>query len=311
MKIAIIGRTRMLAETGRQLISRGHTISIVVTCPPDDGTDDLSRLAAEAGCDFITTTRINDDAMAMRLRLLACDVGVSVNWNGLLKPAALSLFRFGVLNAHAGDLPRYRGNAVINWAILKKESHVGLCIHEMAEELDAGPVYVRDTFPLTTETYVGEVYNWVATRVPSMFIEAIDRIQSGLPPSPQVGTPLRCYPRRPDDSRIDWSQSTSDIHALIRASSRPYSGAFSFLEDGRTVRIWRADLVASDVTHVATTGQYCYRNAEYPVIACGDGLLMITEASIDGSDVDALAEIGASVRRRLHINAPINSAHKS
>ena len=80
-----------------------------------------------------------------------------MNWLTMIAQSTLALFPWGVLNAHAGDLPRFRGNACPNWAILNGEPLVGLCIHEMIPELDAGPVLLRAHFPLSDDIYISDV----------------------------------------------------------------------------------------------------------------------------------------------------------
>ena len=94
------------------------------------------------------------------------DVVVSMNFATLIPEWFLQKFEHGVLNSHAGNLPRYRGNACPNWAIINGEEEVYVTIHVMAKELDAGPILSQSKMRLTQHTYIGEVDDWLTKTVP-------------------------------------------------------------------------------------------------------------------------------------------------
>ena len=109
---------------------------------------------------------------------------------------------------------------------------------------------------------------------------------------------LRCYPRRPEDACINWQHPAAHIHRLVRASSRPFAGAFTSLEGNRKVTIWRADILRHDGPFFAVPGQVCYSIGDDPVIATGEELLRLTELTIDGAvgSETAKKEIMSSLR---------------
>ena len=199
----------------------------------------------------------------------------------------------------------FRGNACPNWAILSGEPYVGLCIHQMATELDTGPIILRDQFSLSDSTYIGDVYSWFESCLPSMFCEAIEGLASGsLTPKTQPTDPslaLRCYPRRSSDGRIDWNNSGETVTRLIRASSHPFDGAFSFCEKGQLIKIWRAEIVEHQGAFLAIPGQICFRIAGDPVIASNDSMVRLIEIELeDGtSGVEAKKMVGKNLRSRL------------
>ena len=151
------------------------------------------------------------------------------------------------MNAHGGDLPRYRGNACQAWAILNGEERIGLCIHKMiGGELDSGDIIARDYLPIDHRTKVTEAWKWLEIRVPELMLQAVDRLSknSGFileRQSRDLKDALRCYPRRPEDGRIDWSKSAMDVLRLINACNKPYAGAFCYSE-GEKIIIWDAQL---------------------------------------------------------------------
>lgn len=307
MRVALLGRSRLALAAGEAVRQAGHDLVLVATARAADyydvAEDAFAALARTAGAEFLRG--IDSSALSV-LRDVRADIGVSVNWPALLPATVLTAFPRGVLNAHAGDLPRYRGNACPNWAILAGEDRVGLVIHEMAPEaVDAGAVVVRDAFPLGPDTYIGEIYEWLERRIPALFVEALAGLADGsLQPQPQSTDPcdsLRCYPRRPEDARIDWGQPAAVVHRLVRASSRPFGGAFAFLEGSRRVTVWRAALHDHHGPLLAVPGQVLHRVDGDPIVACGEGCLRLTAFDVEGESdpARARAAVAGSLRTRL------------
>ncbi len=311
MRVAILGRTRSLYQTALEVVRRGHTLGLVGTCRAEEYYDfreeHFAALAKEHDVPFFCDRRINRPDIVAKLVAARCEVALSVNWLTIIGAAALDAFPFGILNAHAGDLPRYRGNACPNWAILNGEPHVGLCVHKMlADLLDQGPILARAFFALDPARDIGDVYVWLGQVVPKLMADAVDILATGrrdFPDSRDDPRPsLRCYPRRPEDSRIDWSESVERIHRLVRASTRPFAGAFAYLDDERCVRVWKAAPATMDEEWIAVPGQILGAVEGDPLVACGDGALRLCEITVDGCETPAEAArlVLKSLRNRLH-----------
>lgn len=309
MKIAILGRTRWLIDTADACAAAGHAIVAVATTRSESfyrcDASDFASLAGRSGADYLGEVSLGRSEVRERLAAAGADLAVSINWPTIVGEEVIDIFPRGIVNAHCGDLPRYRGNACPNWAILNGESRVGLSAHMMAaDEVDAGPILLKDYMPISDDTYVGDVYDWLGGRIPSLLVAAINGLSSGaITPVPQSLDPshaLRCYPRRPEDGRIDWRLGVNAIHRLIRASSRPFDGAFACLEDGRKVTIWQASPFAHPVPFCAVPGQVMLRVDGDPVIACGEGALRLTEVEVEGiSPRETAVLITQSLRTRL------------
>ena len=131
MKVGIIGRTHILINATKELIRNGFEIGFIYTCRAElyyqANEDDFKQLANEIGCPYFSDLDINSNLTL--LKGINVDVCISINWLTILKKEFLSSFKYGVLNAHAGDLPRYKGNACPNWAILNFEERIGVTIH--------------------------------------------------------------------------------------------------------------------------------------------------------------------------------------
>jgi methionyl-tRNA formyltransferase len=149
---------------------------------------------------------------------------------------------------------------------------------------------------------MSEIYEWMLCRVPLLFAEALEKLVSGdatyHSQSDTMVEPLRCYPRRSEDECIDWSSSTENIWRLVRASPRPFAGTFSFLEGKQRVTIWRANPISHQGSFSAVPGQVCFALERDPVIACGDGMLRLTEVEMKGEENPA-AIILKSLRNRF------------
>ena len=305
MRIGIVGRTRWLLDAARAAVAAGHEPVFVYTCRTEAyygvGEADFERLAAELGVPFFNGLTIMQDVE--RLRALGADVCLSANWITVLREPLLSAFPYGLLNAHAGDLPRYKGNACPNWALLNFEPRIGLTIHRMTEDLDSGPYLLKKFLTVDETTYIGEVYDWLDRTVPLAFVEALGRLpQPGFVEQDTSVRTLRTFPRRPEDGRIDWTRSRRDVLALVRASSHPFDGAFAFLEDEpEPVRIFRARAFDPGCDVLAVPGQVCMRTPlGRPIVAAADGLLELEECRFgDLEGDDAFARIHRSLRNRL------------
>lgn len=288
MRVAVLGRTHWLFDSAEQIADRGHAIALVATAAaaPEYRVReaDFAALASRHNAPFYDAPDVNDAGFIEALAASRAEVAISVNWPTLIRRSACATPRFGFLNAHAGDLPRYRGNACPNWAILHGEHHVGLCVHAMdPDALDAGPIYARDRFKLAPDIYIGDIYAWMDDAVPRLFAHAIENLLSpGFVPEEQSASglePLRSYPRRPEDGLIDWHTDAASVLRLVRASSHPFAGAFTYFEGQDRTVIWRACLAELDHEVLAVPGQILGRSAHgRPLVACQNGVIEIEES---------------------------------
>ena len=300
----------MLYDVALRLKEVGHTIVLVVTAKEAPEylrtADDFKLLADENHAKFIYTPQINQDLIVEEIKKIEpVDIAVSINYTGIINDEVISLFRLGVLNLHAGDLPKYRGNAIVAWAMLNKEKHVASCIHKMiGGELDSGDIIEREYYSLTIQTKIGEVFNWLTESAPDMFVRALEKltINSEYCIEKQSKDPkkaLRCYPRLPEDSKINWNESAENIVRLINASSEPFSGAFCEFE-GEKMIVWCSEIQAFEENYFAMNGQVSsinFNDGSITVIT-GNGKIKILEIEYEGLRTFPAAII-KSIRKRL------------
>jgi methionyl-tRNA formyltransferase len=310
MRLAVIGRTEWLYETAQLLRRHGHDIGLIITAraAPEYRRDaaDFERLAADCGAVFLQAATLEcaeaDRAFAAAGPLA---LGISMNFPAIISERVIGRFAMGILNAHGGDLPRYRGNACQAWAILNGEARIGLCVHRMVGgELDSGDIIARAYRPLAPGDRIGEVLEWIGEQTPELFVEAVTRLQADphyvlARQSADPTDALRCYPRRREDARIDWGRSSEDIVRLVNASSEPFSGAYAQL-DNEPLTVWRAAVHVDAERYLAVPGQVAAvdRASGSVIVICGTGKVRLDDIEWRGTRGAAAAVI-TSVRTRL------------
>ena len=305
MKIAIIGRTEILYDTALFLKESGHEIVYILTSEEaveyKRTANDFKMLAESLSVPFARgsdITKFSDE-----LSESYPDIGISMNYTGILPQSIIDIFPFGVLNSHGGDLPRYRGNACQAWAIINGEERIGLCIHKMiGGELDSGDIITREYLPIDSQTKVTRIMEWMAARIPSLMLESLELLSGNSSyfierQSQNPKDALRCYPRRPEDGRIQWSNLSVDILRLINASNRPYAGAFCQYEEKKII-IWDAELVEDQELFCAIPGQVTKIGDGFFEIACGSGKLRILSIEYRDQTIKP-SDLIRSIRKRL------------
>ncbi|MDQ7024073.1 MAG: formyltransferase family protein [Anaerolineae bacterium] len=310
MKFAAIGRTKTLVDSIRRAVAGGHICTLIITTtesPESAITEaDFEALAQDIGATFLNTRYINQQATHEIIRASAAQVAISLNWQFLINNETLNLFPQGIINSHVGDLPRYRGNATPNWALIMGETSIPMTLHFMDDGLDTGDILLQRSMPLTAETRVRDIYDFSAHVVPKMFSEVLTALEKGaLQPKPQPTDPtlaLRCYPRLPQDSFIDWHQSAEEIQRLVQAVSEPFNGAYTYLGTDKLI-IWRAYAEKPQTPYLAVAGHVVERRAKGEIaVATGDGFLIVQDVQLGDGQRCKAGDIIKSVRLRLGMN---------
>jgi methionyl-tRNA formyltransferase len=282
MRVAVIGRGEWLLDSAR-LISGIHDVVLVLN-PRGDTHYSASKKEFKS-FSSITKARFlskvpSEDYLAQLLMDLNVELVISANFPRIVSSKLLRIPKFGWLNAHPGPLPRYRGNACPNWAILNGEKDYALTVHKMNEELDSGPIYDQFEFSISDATYIEDIYRIMRSEFPKMFLNSIEMILDKKSPRDQIVTHSHiCYPRQESDSEIDWDESADFISRSIRAYSRPFPGAFSFF-NGTKIRIYKARVYKNQQeSYSAINGQILESSREGILVNCGTGILLIEELS--------------------------------
>jgi methionyl-tRNA formyltransferase len=177
----------------------------------------------------------------------------------------------------------------------------------MVEELDAGPILLQSVFSLTSRTYIGEVYKFLEKEVPQLFAQVLNGLAlRTIEPREQpkdMALSLRCFPRMPEDAYIEWSRPAEDVARLVRASSEPFDGAYTYL-DGEKLIVWRAYVYKLPYPYLGVPGHVAEirRKSGEVVVLTGENCLVLEEVETGLHGRQAAADIIKSTRVRLGLN---------
>ena len=227
---------------------------------------------------------VNDDSSLEILKAWDCDVLVVLGWGQILSPEVLRLPKIGAVGAHASLLPRNRGSAPVNWAIINGEAQTGNSLIWLVPDVDAGDVIDQRSFPISSYDTCRTIYDAVAESNRDMLLSVLPKLEDGMIPGsaqPESNAPLLPR-RRPRDGAIDWQNSTSQIYNLIRAVTRPYPGATTEFQ-GQAFKIWTAAAMPELKTGLPPGTPIGPVRSPRPegcgqLVATGDGAILILEA---------------------------------
>jgi methionyl-tRNA formyltransferase len=219
-----------------------------------------------------------------RLRALAPDILLSFYYRSLLPAPVLALAPLGAFNMHGSLLPKYRGRAPVNWAVLHGETETGATLHVMEAKADAGDIVDAEAVPIGPDDSAAEVQARVRDAAVTVLARQLEQLEAGTAPRrPQnEAAASRFGRRRPADGAIDWQRPAGEIHNLVRAVTHPYPGAFTDAFVARTY-VWRSR-VAELSDSSGTPARLLAANGKL-YATCGDGrCLEILRAQIDGEE---------------------------
>ena len=274
----------------RVLLAHGIAVPLVVT-HDDDPRENIwfervADVATSSGLHVMMPADPNVPDVVSRIAGCAPDFLFSFYYRSMLAPDILALPRRGALNMHGSLLPKYRGRAPVNWAILHGERHTGATLHYMTVKPDAGDIVAQQAVPILPDDTALEVFRKVTVAAEIALDAALPALIAGTAPRIPQDLAQGSYfgGRKPDDGRIDWSQSAQQIHNLVRAVAPPYPGAFTIVA-GVSARILRTRLIDPDsapgvpALHV--------RDGHITARCGGGGTLAIDVMELDGDRVDA------------------------
>lgn len=227
---------------------------------------------------------VNDADSLEILKSWECDVLVVLGWGQILSPEVLQLPKIGTVGAHASLLPRNRGSAPVNWAIINGEPQTGNSLIWLVPDVDAGDVIDQRSFPISQYDTCRTIYDAVAESNREMLLSLLPKLADGiLPGAAQPTSTAALLPRRrPRDGEINWHHTTSQIYNLIRAVTRPYPGATATFR-GQPYKIWTAAALPDLNTGLppgTVIGPVRSPRMEScgQLVATGDGAILVLEA---------------------------------
>lgn len=286
MRVVFLGTSEFAVPALRAIAAR-HEVLLVVTQPDRPAgrhailsPPPVKRTAEELGLDVFQPDRVNQDDAVARLRAAHSDVLVVAAYGQLLRATVFDLAPFGAINIHASILPRYRGAAPVSWAITRGETTTGVTTFVIDRGMDTGPMLLSRSLAIEPAETAGDLEPRLAALGAQVILETLVGLEEGaLSPTPQPDGATLAPKLQRGDGRIDWTQTASDVHNLVRGMN-PWPGAWAMLSGGR-VKIHRTTPTGISVGPLppGSTGP---RESDRLLVACGDELLEILEVQRDG-----------------------------
>jgi methionyl-tRNA formyltransferase len=273
LRLAFLGTPAFAERVLRALLDSPHDIAAVYCQPPRPAgrghrplPSPMQRAAEAAGLTVRTPARLGDEE-AQAFAALKLDAAVVASYGLILPKAMLAGPRLGCLNVHASLLPRWRGAAPIERALMAGDAETGVTIMEMEEGLDTGPILLAEKIPIGPGTTAPDLYDAIATRGGALLLQALDGLAQGrLAPRAQPADGAT-YARKigRDEGRIDWRRPATELDRMVRALN-PQPG--TFFEHGERIKVLEAEpIYGFEDAAPGTVMDYAL------TVACGAGAL--------------------------------------
>lgn len=281
LRIIFMGTPDFAVPTLRAILEAGHEVVAVYSQPPRAAgrgmalrKSPVQQAAEETGLAVLTPERLKSAEESARFASLTPDVAVVVAYGLILPKPILDAPKYGALNLHASLVPRWRGAAPINRAIMAGDTETGVAVMRITEGLDAGPVCLEARAPIGADETAGELHDALATRGARLMVHALSALEGGgLDCRPQAeGGVTYAEKIDPAETRIDWSRPAREVHNLIRGLS-PYPGAWFEIDlNGKPERI---KALRSTLANGSGAPGLALDNKL--TIACGEGAVRLVE----------------------------------
>jgi methionyl-tRNA formyltransferase len=283
----VIGRRSLEActEAGAEVV--GIVTLPGLVDPNRSGQCRFDDLAEKLGAELIESDDVNSPETVERVRDLEPDAIFVIGWSQLVRAELIATAKDGVFGMHPTLLPKHRGRAPIAWAILSGLAKTGVTLFEIADPTaDSGAIVGQIELPIAEDETATTLYERIEEAHVELIREYVPQLAAGTAPRiPQDPTRASSWPKRaPADGIIDWETRAPYLDAWVRAQTRPYPGAFTFLGPAKLV-VWRARPVELDGT--AAAGTVVEERPEGVVVACGEGGLLLEEVE---SELEPLGE---------------------
>ncbi|NOR51621.1 MAG: methionyl-tRNA formyltransferase [Gammaproteobacteria bacterium] len=304
LDIIFAGTPDFAAVALRLLFEKGFNVVGVYTQPDRPAgrgrkltASPVKALALEHGIPVFQPESFKEEGAVAELNELKPDLMIVAAYGLLLPPAVLKIPTHGCINIHASLLPRWRGAAPIQRAIIAGDEQTGITIMQMDEGLDTGAMILKRAISIRDGESGGELHDRLAEMGGEAMVEAIEMLQSGELVAEEQDDALACYAAKlkKDEAKIDWSRSAEQIARQV-AAFNPWPVAQSLWGD-KVLRIWQAQVInepGGNASGCKAAGEVVGVTKAGIDVTCGDGVLRITELQMPGKKrVDAASFINA------------------
>lgn len=285
MKIVFIGGVKFSYDILSHILKNGWNVEAIF-CYDDSKRKLYSDFASfdeitkKYGIKEIKVQNINDKENIEILQKINPDLILVMGWSQLLNNEIIQIPRFGVIGSHPTELPKYRGRAPISWTIIKGLKESALTFFYITLGIDDGDILDQRSFQISSNDDATSLYEKITELGKQMLSDNLRLISEGKAKRIKQDSTkfIENWPKRiPEDGKIDWTKSNREIHALIRATTHPYPGAFTFFKKHK-LKIWKAQLLDEESVNI---GKIYEINNEGAKVGAGKGAILIKNASID------------------------------
>ncbi|MSO70933.1 MAG: methionyl-tRNA formyltransferase [Alphaproteobacteria bacterium] len=290
MRLAFLGTPDFAVPALEALLAAGHQILRVYSQPAKPAgrgmaprMSPVARAAEAHGITIETPRSLKDPAVQQAFRSLGLDAAVVAAYGLILPQSMLDAPRFGCINIHASLLPRWRGAAPIQRALLAGDANTGITIMRMDAGLDTGPMLLAEGFPIAADDTTGTLHDRLAALGAELIVTALAKLHAGeLAARPQSAAGVTLAPKiKPEEARLVWTEPARDLARRVRAFA-PQPGAFFYLGDHR-IKVFATKLAPGEGPPGTVLD-------EHPTITCGHGALRLLMLQREGKRVLPAAE---------------------
>jgi methionyl-tRNA formyltransferase len=289
MKVIFMGTPDFAVPTLTKLHETGHDIKLVVTQPdkPSGRGKKLKKSAVkekaeQLGLDIFQPDKIKKQENIEILKSCGADIIVVVAYGQLLSREILDMPKYGCINVHASILPKLRGAAPLNWALINGDKCAGITTMMMDVGLDTGDMLLKDEIEVDMYMNVGQLHDTLMEKGAELLIETLNKIEDSSIVRVKQDDSISTYAPmlNKETQKINWSDSAENIHNLIRGLS-PWPTAFFSLDD-KTVKVYSSDFNHEETNHEPGYVLKVQKDGIY--VACKTGTLIIKEMQMPGKN---------------------------
>jgi methionyl-tRNA formyltransferase len=277
MKLIFAGTPEFAAQALAAIIEAGHQVAMVLTQPDRPAGRGMAlqhspvkKLALAHNIEVFQPLTLKDAEAQAKVAGVEAEVMVVAAYGLILPQLVLDMPKFGCINIHGSLLPRWRGAAPIQRALLAGDSETGVCIMQMEAGLDTGPVLLRGAFPIEASDTTASLHDRLAALGAQLVVKALGSLPLVAEAQPLAGVTY-AHKIEKAEAMIEWQRSAAELDRHIRAFN-PFPGAQALFK-GQTIKLWQAMPVAGS----GKIGQILAVDRKQILVACGEGALAIQE----------------------------------
>lgn len=294
MRVVFMGTPDFAVDALSAIIEAGHDVAAVVTQPdkPKGRGKELQMTPVKAcatahGIPVFQPVKVKEKEAVEHLRRYGAEVFVVAAFGQILSEEILTMPRYGCINIHASLLPKYRGAAPIQWAIINGETITGVTIMQMDRGIDTGDMLMKKEVPITAEETADSLHDKLAQAGAELIVEALPKLVRGELTPVKQNEEESCYAKMLKKSmgRIDWQKGAKELDCLIRGLIS-WPGAFCSYH-GKMLKIWEEKVVTDEaqtakLSEESAPGTVVRVEKEAFYVQTGDGILKITAVQPEG-----------------------------